>query len=154
MIVPKAAPVPAIVIPAIGPVVTAVPAMLAVATVPVTTAVPAIVAAVIAPDPSTVLIVIVASLAVVAPSNCVPTIVIVSPAAYPEPAAEIATVYVPPSLVTLNVALVPDPLYPDCVGFVWVTATLFTLFIVTVASLAVVAPPNAVPSTVRVSPTL
>ena len=50
--------------------------------------VPAMVAPVIPPDPSTVVIVIVASLAVVAPFNCVPTTLIVSLAANPEPAAE------------------------------------------------------------------
>ena len=78
MIVPKLAPVPAIVIPVTGP---------------FTAATPAIVAPVIPPDPSTVVIVIVASLAVVAPFNCVPTIVIVSLAENPEPAAVIATLY-------------------------------------------------------------
>ena len=50
---------------------------------PFTAATPAIVAAVIAPAPSTVVMVIVASLAVVAPPSCVPTM-IVSPAAKPE----------------------------------------------------------------------
>ena len=72
--------------------------------------VPAIVAPVIPPDPFTVVIVMVASLAVVAPFNCVPTILIVSLAANPEPAAVIATVYVVPFLVILNVALLPEPL--------------------------------------------
>ena len=95
VIVPNAAPVPATLIPVTGPSAKPVPAM---------------VAPVIPPDPSTVVIVMVASLAVVAPFNCVPTIVIVSLAENPDPAAVIATVYVVPVLVTLNVALLPEPL--------------------------------------------
>ena len=56
----------------------AVPVIAAVATVPSAKPVPAMVAPVIPPDPSTVVIVMVASLAVVAPFNCVPTTLIVS----------------------------------------------------------------------------
>ena len=63
VIVPvKLTPVPAIETPVIGPSAKPVPAM---------------VAAVIPPDPFTAVIVMVASLAVVAPFNCVPTTVIV-----------------------------------------------------------------------------
>ena len=67
------------------------------------------VAAVTPPDPFTPVIVMVALLAVVAPFKAAPTTVIVSLAEYPEPAAVIATVYVVPVLITLNVALLPEP---------------------------------------------
>ena len=57
---------------------TPVPATLTPVTGPSAKPVPAIVAAVMPPDPSTPVIVMVASLAVVAPFNCVPTTLIVS----------------------------------------------------------------------------
>ena len=60
---------------------TPVPATLTPVTGPSAKPVPAIVAPVIPPDPFTVVIVMVASLAVVAPFNCVPTTLIVSLAA-------------------------------------------------------------------------
>ena len=59
-----------------------------------------------------------------------------------------------PVLVILNVALLPEPPYPDCVGLVYVTALEPTEVTVTVALFAVVAPPKFAPTTVTVSLTL
>ena len=70
-------------------------------------AVPVILAPVIPPLPFTVLIVIVALLAGFAPPSCVPGILNVSFAKYPDPTVSTVTLYVAPVLFTVNAALEP-----------------------------------------------